>query len=76
MKKSDRPVPQFAPNAFCAICTFSCIGDLHQEPLGRGGALVNVCSKCATEIPKERDRLLGGGSAGLGDGNRRTRGRR
>lgn len=67
--------PQFPPDALCAICTRACVGELHQEPLGRGDALVNVCSSCATEVPRERDHLFGGvgdgRNAGDGDGNRR-----
>ncbi len=66
--------PQFPPDAVCAICTRPCLGDLHQEPLGRNDALVNVCTGCATEVPVERDHLFGGGigrNGGIGDGNRR-----
>jgi hypothetical protein len=65
----------FPPGAVCAICTRPCVGRLHQEPLGRGDAMVNVCTSCATEVPCERDHLFGGGgiasNGGVGEGNRR-----
>lgn len=69
-------VPQFPRDSTCAICTEPCVGDLHREPLGRAGALVNVCVRCATEQPVERDHLFGGGSSGIGEGNRHTQSRR
>jgi hypothetical protein len=72
-----RPKPQFPPGSTCALCAELCTGDLHREPLGRDDALVNVCQRCATEVPTERDHLFGGSDGyGVGDGNRQTSGRR
>ena len=64
----------FPAGSTCAICARPCIGELHQEPLGRNDAMVNVCSRCATEVPRESDHLFGGEvgrGLGFGTGNRR-----
>ena len=37
---------------FCAICLADIDGIPAREPLGRGGALVNVCHACADEHPR------------------------
>ncbi len=46
--------------AFCALCT-SDIGPFLRLPLGRGGALVDVCGPCETEHPREGRYSFGGG---------------
>lgn len=66
--------PAFPAGAYCALCTGPCVGDLHREPLGKDDALVNVCARCATEVPREGDHLFGGSTGrgvGCGTGNRR-----
>lgn len=35
-------------NKTCAICVGDIVGEPRREPLGRGDAMVNVCSDCAT----------------------------
>lgn len=37
---------------WCALCTADIPGTPLREPLGRDGALVNVCTSCATEHPR------------------------
>lgn len=64
-------VLEFPAGAFCALCAEPCVGALHREPLGRGGAMVNVCVSCATEPAREREHLFGGSArGGIGEGNR------
>jgi hypothetical protein len=64
----SQPVRTGNRGEFCA----NCIGDLsaapvHEEPIGRGGGIVRLCSKCATEPVRERDSLFNhpGGGAGF-----------
>jgi hypothetical protein len=40
--------------SFCAICTADIAGEPTREPLGKGGAMVAVCSSCADEQPVEK----------------------
>ena len=42
-------------SAFCAICTDPISGPVKREPLGRGGALVAVCTDCSEERPIAHD---------------------
>lgn len=40
---------------FCAACIDDLKGmPLHEEPIGRRGGVVKLCSKCATEPVRER----------------------
>lgn len=40
---------------FCALCTDQILGEQpHREPLGRNGAMVNVCDSCHTEPAREK----------------------
>lgn len=40
---------------FCAICVDEIFSDPpRREPIGKNGALVNVCDGCALEIPREQ----------------------
>ncbi len=36
---------------FCAICTSDIVGEPRQAPLGKAGALVNVCDACNDDVP-------------------------
>lgn len=64
-----------APGSWCAVCTRDIGGQSYREaPLGRGNAMVAICSQCDTEPAVERDHLFGGSSGrgvGFGTGNRR-----
>lgn len=43
-----RPPREFPAGAFCALCVEPVSGQERREPLGRDGAMVNVCVDCAT----------------------------
>jgi hypothetical protein len=40
-----------AARPFCAICATAITGTPRREPLGKDGAMVNVCPSCADEAP-------------------------
>jgi hypothetical protein len=55
---------------FCAICTNDLGGSDRREPMGRDGAMVAVCTPCATEPPSSgRYSFSGESSRGMTDGN-------
>jgi hypothetical protein len=54
---------------FCAICTDEIRGVPRREPLGKNGAMVNVCDGCALEMPVARERRGGYEAPGLPTGN-------
>lgn len=56
---------------FCALCTEP-TSTQHMEPLGKGGAMVNVCADCTTVHPRSGRYTFaeGGPRKGLGAGNR------
>jgi hypothetical protein len=58
------------PTPCCAICTAEITGTPRREPMGRGGAMVAVCTPCATEPPSSgRYSFSGESSRGMTDGN-------
>jgi hypothetical protein len=66
--------PEFPVGSTCAICAGPAVGALHREPLGRDGALVNVCIDCETIVPTEGQYRISGGriGTGVGEGNHRA----
>ena len=67
-------------SAFCAICADDIVGEPLRRPLGKGDALVNVCTRCDEEHPAYGGYAFNGsGSADkhlgltrLGAGNRKV----
>lgn len=47
--KPPPPPTQFPSGAFCGVCAEDCVGQLYQEPIGRMGAMVNICDRCQKE---------------------------
>lgn len=56
---------------FCAICAADIHGTPARQPLGKGGATVNVCTACDDEHPRSGRYGFsdGGSSRSIGDGN-------
>lgn len=62
---------------FCAACITDLVGmPLHEEPIGRGGGLVRLCSRCATEPVRERDNLFNHSGGGAGFNSRHASGKK